>query len=258
MLAGKPAIGCWLFMGCPAATEILAQCGFDALIIDHEHSPGSLETAVHQLRAAQGSDASVLLRLADNSPRAVRQALDAGVTGVIAASVENAEQASALVEASLYPPAGRRGLHYTVGRSSGWGVHADEYRVSVEEDLLTVAMIESEKAVSEIPEMARERRLDMLFVGPLDLSASIGCPGDYNNPAFRELLCEFERRTLEAGFLLGGTTLPGIGAEALFARGYSFASVASDVGLLRDAARERARLSYFQSGPASSRLEPAN
>lgn len=236
LAAGAPSVGCWLFMGSPAAAEIVGQCGYDAVIVDHEHSPGSLETAIDQLRAIALSKATGLVRIADAASTNVKRVLDSGAEGIVLANLESAEQAEQLVAASYYPPFGRRGAHYTVSRASGWGTQTEDYRSAIADNLLIVGMIESASAVSAIPELERVERLDMLFIGPLDLSASIGLPGRYEDPAVRELMFEAERRTIEAGLKLGGTTLPGHEAGTLFGRGYDFVTVASDVGLIRDGA----------------------
>lgn len=239
--AGERSLGCWLFMGSATAAEILSHCGYDALLIDHEHSPGGLETALDQLRAIAPSPAATLVRLADNIAAPVKQALDAGADGIVAANVEDADTLERLVAAALYPPLGRRGAHHTVSRAARFGLDADAYAASAADELLVVAMIESAAGVAAIPELARVAHVDMFFIGPLDLSASIGLMGRYAEPQFVELLDEAERRTREAGIALGGATLPGHDAAALFDRGYSFVTTASDVGLLRDGGLSLAR-----------------
>lgn len=234
--AGERSTGCWLFMGSPTVAEVLATAGFDALIIDHEHSPGGLETAVHQLRAIGRGDVTVLARLAENSPAEVKRLLDAGVEGIIAPNVESADEVRRLVEAAYYPPRGRRGAHFTVSRAAGWGAASQAYFEAIENEVLVVAMIESAKGVAAIPEMVQVPGLDMLFIGPLDLSASIGETGRYDAPAFQALLAEAERAIRASEVRLGGTELPGLPAPALFGRGYGFVTVGSDVNLLRQAA----------------------
>ncbi|PTQ13231.1 4-hydroxy-2-oxovalerate aldolase [Sphingomonas oleivorans] len=239
--AGERSIGCWLFMGSPTAAEILSHCGYDALLIDHEHSPGGLETAVDQLRAIAPSPVTTLVRLGDNIAAPVKQALDSGADGIVAANVEDADTLERLVAAALYPPLGKRGAHFTVSRAARWGLDGDLYAANADKELLVIAMIESAAGVAAIPELARVANVDMFFIGPLDLSASIGLMGRYTESAFVELLDEAERRTREAGIALGGAALPGHDAAALFDRGYAFVTAASDVGLLRDGGLQMAR-----------------
>ncbi|MFV3131103.1 HpcH/HpaI aldolase family protein [Niveispirillum sp. KHB5.9] len=234
LLAEKhPARGAWLFMGSPVVTEAMAPMGFDALIIDHEHSPGGLETAIHQMRAMAGTDTTMLARLSDNNPTPIRHLLDAGVEGVMAANLDSADAADRLVRATRYPPHGIRGAHYTVSRASGWGAWSVDVAERGEAETLAIGLIESVEGVDAIAEMARVPGLDMLFIGPLDLSISAGVPGQYDAPAFRDILQAAERRILEAGLALGGTILPGLPAAAMFARGYGFVTVGADVTFLR-------------------------
>jgi len=233
----KPAQGAWLFMGSPANAEALSHLGFDALIIDHEHSPGGLETAVHQMRAMQASPTTMLARLSDNNPTAVRHLLDAGIEGLLAANLENADAVDRLVRATRYPPHGIRGAHYTVSRAAGWGAWSDAVAAQGQAETLVIGLIESVAGVAAIPDMARVPGLDMLLIGPLDLSISAGVPGQYDSPAFRDILAEAERRILEAGLALGGTILPGLSADALYARGYGFVTLGADVTFLRRGAQ---------------------
>lgn len=228
-----PSLGCWLFGGSPVATEILAGCGFDALLIDHEHSPGGIETAVEQLRAAASGSATILARIDQNAAAPVKRLLDMGVEGVLAANAEQVAEIEAVVQAAYYPPVGRRGAHYTVSRAAGWGADTDAYPAHAASETLLVAMIESAAGVDAIPAMAKVGQVDMFFIGPLDLSASIGRMGEYAHPEFVELLDAAERRVVESGVALGGAALPGHDAPRLFARDYLFVTAASDVSLLR-------------------------
>lgn len=234
LIRGQCTSGCWLFSGSTASAEILAHCGFDALLIDHEHSPGGLETMIDQLRAIEKTEATPLVRLAELSDSRVKLALDSGASGLLVANVETAAQVRELRAAASYPPDGRRGAHFTVSRAARWGIDSDDYYRSAREETLLIAMIESADGVAAIPEMVREGAVEMFFIGPLDLSASIGAMGRYDDAAFLELLGEAERRIFEAGVWLGGATMPGHDLTALFGRGYRFASFTSDVAILRD------------------------
>ncbi len=233
--AGQKCLGCWLFMGSPVVTEVLSLCGFDALIIDHEHAPGSLETANHQLRAASSTPTTMLVRLAANEPHFIRHALDAGAEGVIVANMESADQAEALVSASTFPTSGIRGVH-RLSRAMDWGMAAEEYCSNVRENLLTVGLIESVKGVEAIPDICKIEGIDMLFLGAVDLSASIGKLGRIDDPEVMELITETERRTLEGGKWLGRVISPDHDPRLFFDRGYHFLTTASDIVLLKEAA----------------------
>lgn len=234
--AGGRCRGAWLFLGSPDAAEVLGLAGFDALIIDHEHSPGGLETAVHQMRAIRAvGDSTLLARLGSNDPADVKRLLDCGAEGLLLPNVESAAEAEGFVAACRYPPKGRRGAHFTVSRAAGWGFHSDAcYRDA--EKLFLAAMIESAAGVKAIPQIARVAGLSMLFLGPLDLSGSIGKMGLWSDPEVLALMREAESATLATGLALGGALMPGETAQQCFARGYRFVTVGNDVGMLRHAA----------------------
>lgn len=235
---GEAALGCWLFMASASNAELLSHVGFDALIVDLEHSPGGLGEAVGQMRAAGGrpDGPALFVRVPGAASHQIKPLLDAGAEGVMAPTVESAEEVAALVSATRYPPHGTRGLHYTVSRAAHWGAATADYPAHAASQIMTIAMIESAKGVTAIPEMAAVPGIDMFFIGPLDLSASIGVAGDYQAPEFRDLWDEAERRVLESGVLLGGTILPGHPAPRLIDRGYRFVTVGADASFLRNAA----------------------
>jgi 4-hydroxy-2-oxoheptanedioate aldolase len=231
---GHSALGAWLFLGSPDTAEVLAGAGFDALIIDHEHTPGSIETAVHQMRAIRAAgDTTILLRLPGLDADYIKLALDCGAEGLLLPDARSAEQVEALVAACRYPPKGRRGAHFTVSRAARWGAAAAQYPQEYEERLFIAAMIESEQGMREIGAMSRVAGLSMLFLGPLDLSASIGKMGAWEDPAVVALMEEAERSVLAGGLALGGALVPGDTAPRAFARGYRFVTAGSDVGMLR-------------------------
>jgi 2-keto-3-deoxy-L-rhamnonate aldolase RhmA len=231
--AGEPCLGAWLFMGSPTISEVLGLAGFDALIIDHEHTPGGIETAVDQIRAIQAAGTStVLARVGSNDPSSIKLLLDAGVEGLILPDVRSADEARRFVAACRYPPAGTRGAHFTVSRAAHWGRQAGRYYQDIDQQLILVAMIESEAGVRAIPALAAVDGLTMLFLGPLDLSASIGKMGQLDDPAVVGALREAESAILANAVMLGGAALPGEGAASCFARGYRFVTSGSDVGML--------------------------
>lgn len=234
--AGRACRGAWLFLGSAESAELLGHAGFDALIVDHEHSPGGLETAVHQMRAIRAAgDASILARVGGPEPGPIGRLLDCGAQGLLMPNVETAEQARAFVAACRYPPKGRRGAHFTVSRAAAWGYRAQPY-YEASERVVLAAMIESIAGVRAIPQIARVEGLSMLFLGPLDLTASIGRMGAWDDPEVRALIAEAERATRAAGIALGGALVPGDTFAAAVRRGYRFVTVGSDAGLLRQAA----------------------
>ncbi|MDB5367868.1 MAG: 4-hydroxy-2-oxovalerate aldolase [Rhodospirillales bacterium] len=232
----------WLFSDAPVNGEIMGLAGFDALLLDREHSAASIETCVASMRAIRtAGDSTILARAAENDVSELKRLLDAGVEGVLLANVESASEARHAVSACRYPPRGKRGMQYSLSRAAGWGRDADSYAATISDNLLIIAMIESPDGVAAIDEIAAVDGIDMLFIGPGDLSATAGHERDYDHPTVRDLIETAETRIKRSGKLLGGAAWPGHGPDALFARGYNFVSYTSDVALLRDAAFEAAR-----------------
>ena len=233
---GRTARGAFLFLGSPDAAEIFGHAGFDALVIDHEHSPGGLETAIHQMRAIRAAgDATLLVRLGGLDGAEIKRVLDCGAEGLLLPNAESAEQAREFVAACRYPPRGKRGAHFTVSRAAAWGARAADYR-DAEASLLLVAMIESVAGVEAIPEMAKVEGLSMFFMGPLDLTGSAGRMGEWEHPEMRALLRRAEQAAMQTGLPTGTALIPGESAADCFARGLRFATVGSDAGVLRQGA----------------------
>lgn len=211
--------------------------GFDGLIIDHEHAPGGLETAVHQMRAINTTPTTSLLRVADNNPMYFKQALDNGAEGIMVANVESGEEAERAVLACRYPPEGIRGHQTGASRTSNWGfLQPAEYYKTWEENFLLVLLIESVKGVEAIPDICSRPEVDMIFIGPTDLSGSVGKVRDFESPEFKEILAAAERRIIENRKWLGAVTVPGDTPRKQFERGYNFVTNCNDVSLLRDGA----------------------
>ena len=237
LASGKTAVGCWQFTPSPDVAEILGLCGFDALLIDHEHGPGGLESLVAILRATQGSLTTRLLRVPSNDTVYLKRALDSGVEGVMIPMLETAEQARTAVAACRYPPHGIRGAAYTVTRASDYGATHD-YLERIEDRLLVIGQVESLASIERVPEMAQVEGLDMLLIGPLDLSGSAGALGQMDDPAVREAIARAEAAILDSGVWLGGVAGGLDEAEAMFDRGYRLVMASSDLHLLRDGGRD--------------------
>jgi 2-keto-3-deoxy-L-rhamnonate aldolase RhmA len=236
MLSGERCFGCWLHLCSPIAAEVLALAGYDAMIIDHEHGFGDLAGAIQIMQAMSATPASSILRVPWNDPVVLKRALDTGPEGVMIPSINSASEARAAVAACRYPPEGMRGAAYGLVRASDYGLAAKDYFENVQDNLLIICQIETAEAVDAIPEIAAVDGVDMLFIGPIDLSGSIGKPGQFDDTAVIALRERAEDAIKAAGKLLGGLAVPNLGIAGMAARGYDFVTAASDITLLRDAA----------------------
>ncbi|WP_254769001.1 HpcH/HpaI aldolase family protein [Salinilacihabitans rarus] len=182
--ARDPAVGNWLTLADPAVAEISAELGFDFVVVDVEHTPHSLETALELVRAvdAADADAEALVRLPWNDPVVAKRVLDFDVAGVLAPMIGSADEAASLVEATRYPPEGVRGV--AGGRAARYGIDLEGYVERANDEILTVAQIETVEGLENVEEIAAVDGLDALFLGPADLSASLGRFGEWDSDAF--------------------------------------------------------------------------
>ncbi len=165
---GQPAIGTWLGCSDPYFVEMMADLGFDWLLIDMEHIPLSQENLRTMLMACKGSESSVVVRVALNSRNYIQAALDLGADGVMVPMVNSRADAERAVEFSRYPPLGRRGLGPT--RAGQYGKIDAEYRKAANEEILLFVQIETPEAVRGVEEILNVKGLDGLYIGNGDLA----------------------------------------------------------------------------------------
>lgn len=231
---GGPAVGCWLEMMSPVAAEIVAQAGYDSVMIDMEHGPAGYPEVVGLLQAVAASGTAPLVRVPANDPVALKRTLDLGVSGVMIPSVDSAAEAEAAVAACLYPPHGIRGMAPSIVRASDYGRRCDDYIREANDRLLVICQIETAAAVAAVEAIAAVEGLDMLFIGPFDLSASLGHVGEPDHPAVRQAIEAVEAAAKQAGCLLGTIPTEARPLEALLEAGYDLILPAADSLLLRD------------------------
>ena len=237
--SGRKLFGCWVQITDPAVTEILSYVGFDFLLVDNEHGPGDVLTVVNQLRAAAATETTLVIRVPWNDPVYLKKILDIGAEAVMIPMIETAEQAEAAVAACRYPPRGMRGIAHTDARASDYGLKSMEYLDTASDNIFVICQIESVAGVENADAIAAVDGVDMVLVGPFDLSASLGRPADFDDPRHKELMARVEAAVKKAGIYLGTTPYGGHGPGALFERGFDLIVGKADVGMLRDAALEQ-------------------
>ena len=247
LLKGEPAIGAWLSMGSPIAAEIVANAGYDAVILDHEHGPGDFLNAISLMQAVGEAGPTPMMRVPWNDPVYIKRALDIGVMGVIVPYVQNAEEARAAVDACRYPTVGIRGVAPHAGRCSRWGARRGEYLDAWPKQLLLMCQIETEEAIENIEEIAAVDGVDMLFLGPSDISASVGHMLDLTHPETAAAIERAERKMRKTSKLLGTVIRPGQTLNWTFERGFDFIIAAGDSRLL--GASAQAQVGGFRDKP---------
>lgn len=229
-----PVVGHWISLPSPSVVELLAAYRPDWLLIDTEHGPAHWERLEDLLRAMKGTDVVPLVRVVANDPALIKQALDRGAYGVIVPLVATADQARAAVAAATYPPEGIRGV--AGSRISGYGADLPEYFKRWNSLVIVICQIETIEALENVDEIAAVPGVDVLFVGPNDLSANLGVFRQFDHPEFVQavdrVLKAARRHGIAAGYMAGG-------AEEVLQRidqGFRFVSAGSDARLLAGAA----------------------
>jgi 2-keto-3-deoxy-L-rhamnonate aldolase RhmA len=236
LASGSGAYGCFLNAGSLIVADVLASCGYDCLMIDGEHSPVGFETALAMTTACQSRGVAALMRIAGNDPALMKRALDIGVDGVMVPGISSAAEAQAAVAAFRYPPEGTRGVAVPVIRAARYGNRTDEYLAEDRHRTVLICQIETAAGVEAIDEILAVDGIDMLFVGPYDLSANLGHLGEPDHPAARQAIEKVEKATRAAGIWLGTIETQARPGKSLFADGYQLVLGSADVAMLRDAA----------------------
>jgi 4-hydroxy-2-oxoheptanedioate aldolase len=229
--AGEKLLGAWTSTDSPDNAEVMALTGIDFLLMDHEHGQAAIPDAIAQLRAIQGTKCAGLLRTPWNDMVFIKRVLDAGVHGVMVPQVNTPEEARAVVAACRYPPLGIRGAAGGT-RATAYGTNPGYYDQAAD-DLIIIVQIETPQAVENAAAIAAVDGIDMIFVGPRDLSAYIGKLNKMDDPELRALIAKIEDATLKSGKALGTVAPTGAIAKQLFARGYNFIISGSDLTHLR-------------------------
>lgn len=234
LASGQSCLGAWILTNSADATEILAWAGLDFLLLDHEHGQGSIETAIAQLRSLKGSGCAGLLRVPSNDAIYIKRALDAGVDGVMVPNVTTRAEAEKAVAACRYPPTGLRGA-FAGMRAMQYGFDP-AYHGAIDERLIVALQIENVAAIDNVAEIAAVPGIDILFIGPRDLSASIGKLNRFDDPEVQAQIARAEQAILQTGKILGSTAASGAVARTMAQRGYRFLIAGSDAVMLGQAA----------------------
>lgn len=227
--SGHPTIGSWIQLGEEALTEILALGPFDWLCIDLEHTTISIEQAGKIIRVADLAGCPTLVRLSSHDPAQIKRVLDAGAAGIIAPMVNTADEARALVSAATYPPEGTRGVG--LARAQEYGIGFPEYLGRMQRDLVCIMQVEHIDGVANLEEILAVAGVDGFFIGPYDLSASLGYPGQLDHP---DVVTAMERvaEVVKRPEVLAGVHVVEPDPERLASvieDGYRFVAYASDM-----------------------------
>jgi len=187
LLNGETLNGCWLNLGSAVTAEIVGLSGFDWVLIDLEHGAGSESTTLSQIQALEHTTAGVIVRAESTEPQRIHRVLDMGAEGVMCPKVRNAEEALKVVKGLHYPPFGNRGVAKMV-RATQFAQNFNDYYQKSIDQILGVVQIETIEVLSHLDEVAAIDGVDVLFIGPADLSMELGIFGQFDHPVFVEAL----------------------------------------------------------------------
>ena len=225
---GRPQIGLWLAMADAYAAEIAGHAGFDWLVIDGEHGPNDLRSILAQLQALQGSPSEPVVRLPVGESWMIKQFLDIGARTLLVPMVDSAEEAEALVRAVRYPPQGVRGMGAGIARASRFNT-IPGYVAKASHDICLLVQAETRAAIADLERIAAVDGIDGIFIGPADLAADMGFPGDLEAAEVQAAIESAIATIIKAGKPAGILTFN----EALNRRyldlGATFVAVGADV-----------------------------
>jgi 4-hydroxy-2-oxoheptanedioate aldolase len=227
---GRPQLGLWCSLPGGYVAEILVGAGFDWILLDTEHSPNDPIGVLPQLQAAVAYDVSCIVRPAWNDLVLIKRFLDVGAQTLLIPFVQNADEAEAAVTAMRYPPRGRRGSGGTV-RASRFG-RIPGYARDAERELCLLVQVETREALDAIESIAAVDGVDGIFIGPGDLAASLGYPGEPGHPEVVAAVEEAIGRIGRAGKPAGILTLDRAFARRCLELGTLFTAVGVDASLL--------------------------
>ena len=231
LLAGEQQVGLWSSLSSAAATEILADSGFDWILIDTEHAPNETPMVADQLRAASMGRASPVVRPAWNDAVILKRLLDVGVQTLLVPFIQNAAEAARAVAATRYPPRGMRGVA-SVHRANRYG-RVPDYFARADDEMCVLVQLETGPAVEALEEIAAVEGVDGVFIGPSDLAASLGYLGNNAHPEVRDTIERACRRAQAVGKAIGILAPVESDARAYLDMGFAFVAVGSDVVVLR-------------------------
>jgi 4-hydroxy-2-oxoheptanedioate aldolase len=237
LLEGEVCAGPFLKIPAAEVTELAALAGFDLVVVDLEHSPFSMETAVAVIRAAAARGIDAVVRTTENTGAEIGRALDAGAAGLIVPHVGSVEDAREVVGHARFGPLGERGMDL-YARAAGWGeTDRDTYLRHANEEILVGVMVEGSAAINDLADIAEVEGLDLLFVGPYDLSQSMGYPGQIDHPEVVRAIEQAAATADEHGRVLGMYVDDVDTAARYRDLGVRFIGMANDADILRQAFR---------------------
>jgi 4-hydroxy-2-oxoheptanedioate aldolase len=236
-LKTQQQIGLWVGLADAYGTEIAANAGYDWLLIDGEHAPSDLRTTLAQLQSIAAYPSQAVVRPPIGSVQLIKQLLDIGAQTLLIPMVETVEQAQMMVKAVHYPPMGVRGVGAALARATRWNSIPDYY-ATAHENICLLIQIESVTGLENLDDILKIDGIDGVFIGAVDLSATMGYEGNPNHPEVQKAVIDAIQRIRAAGKAAGILSTQHEATQQYMALGTEFVAVGVDTSVLMNSLRE--------------------
>ena len=235
---GKVVLGPFMKFTDPAAVEIMGFAGFDFVIIDAEHGPISMESAQNMIRAAESVNITPIIRVGSNDESLILRALDVGAQGIEIPQINSRSDAVRAVKSVKYSPQGERGVCRYVRAANYSSMNKFKYFKSANEETMIIAHIEGVEGINNLNEILSVSGIDVIFIGPYDLSQSLGIPGEVNHPLVTEKMKEVVSKCKENKIAVGTFADDVETAKSWISLGVQYMSFSVDVGILYEVSKQ--------------------
>lgn len=235
--SGETVYGCWINLGSTVSAEIIGQSGFDWVLVDLEHGAGNDAAMFLQLQALESTPAVPIVRIDDLTRAKVQRILDGGAYGIMYPQIQSADEANLAAQTMYYPPKGIRGVAKMV-RATGFARNVEEYMSDLEKNIICIIQIETSKALDCVEDIAQLENVDILFVGPSDLTMSLGIFGQFEHPDFQRAIEKVATAAKKNG-KASGVLLQDINEYNMYHKlGYRFIACGADSSFVAKGAAE--------------------
>lgn len=229
--SGDEMLGLWFGLANNIAAEICAQSGFDWMLIDAEHSPLSDKDILSCLQAVAAYDINPIVRPVSGDKAVLKRLCDIGVQTFLVPMIDDAKQAASVVSAVQYPPSGTRGLGTSMARAARWNMTPD-YFARANDEMCVILQIETKAGLKNLKKIAKVDGVDAIFIGPSDLGAALGYPGQPDHPSVVNAVSNAIQDVRACGKPAGVLAVTSELVETYKNAGANFIGVGSDCGIL--------------------------
>jgi 4-hydroxy-2-oxoheptanedioate aldolase len=240
LLQGETLNGCWLNLGSPLTAEIVGQAGFDWVLIDLEHGAGVEKDVLAQLQALESTNTAPIVRVESAESARISRVLDMGAEGVMCPKVDTAAEANKVINGLHYPPFGNRGVAKMV-RTTQFGLNFNAYYKASRDNILGIVQIETLEALDNLDTIAAVDGVDVLFIGPADLSMVMGIFGQFDHPRFVDALNKIVEAAQKANKAVGILIFNTDDYDKYHSMGIHFIACGSDATFVAEGARLMAK-----------------